>query len=296
MIPRVGGIAIKAGGPKQHFVFVVHAVFIVVFIKVVANTIVVVVERSRDAFKKFSSVGQAIAVPVIISPVHDTVVVVVPCGLFFAPETTGEAFLVNIQTTVVIVVGIFTVGDGVVVVVNVIEGRLAETLGHDSLVPNRLVESIVISVSVVAVIVIVVAVGPGEEIPVVLAGIVVKVEVAVNLKVIPYAVVIVVHVKPVEDGVVVIVQINGRIGKVTVNVSIHVVLEEVGSQFIGEVGFRAIVTVPLPDAGGQTNPRVECVPVIGHLIVGDSGVNGAVATEVVVPTADAFNRSATPVA
>ena len=73
-----------------------HPVFIIVFIDVVSNAVVVVVKRRGDAFEQLNSVGQSIAVPVVISPVDDAVVVVVPGGLFFTPET-AEEFLVNVR-------------------------------------------------------------------------------------------------------------------------------------------------------------------------------------------------------
>ena len=166
---------------------------------------------------------------------------------------------------------------------------------HDTAVPNGLVEAVVVGVSIVSVIIVVVAVGSGKEIPVVLTGVVVKVEVAVNLKEIPDAVVIVIHVKPIEDGVVIIVQIDGGVGEIAVNVAVNVVLEEVSTQFIGEIRFWAVVAVPLPNAGEQTNPCDISVSVVSYLGEGDAGVNGAIATEVVVPAPNTFDRCAAPI-
>ena len=128
MVPRVGRVPIKAGRPQENFVLVVHPVFIIVFIDVVSNAVVVVVKRRGDAFEQLNSVGQSIAVPVVISPVDDAVVVVVPGGLFFAPETAGKEFLINVQASIVVVVRVFAVRDSIVVVVNVVERGLAETL------------------------------------------------------------------------------------------------------------------------------------------------------------------------
>ena len=209
VVPRVGRVPIKAGRPQENFVLVVHPVFIIVFIDVVSNAVVVVVKRRGDAFKQLNSVGQSIAVPVVISPVDNAVVVVVPGGLFFAPETAGKEFLVNVQASVVIVVRVFAIWDSVVVVVNVVKCRLAEALGHDSTVPDRLVEAVVVGIGVVPVVVVVHTIISGEEIPVVLSCIVVKVEVTVHFEVVPNAIVIVVNIKPIEDGIVIVVQING---------------------------------------------------------------------------------------
>ena len=105
-----------------------HPVFIIVFIDVVSNAVVVVVKRRGDAFKQLNSVGQTVAVPVVISPVDNAVVVVVPGGLFFTPETARKEFLVNVQASIVVVVRVFAIRDSVVVVVNVVERGLAETL------------------------------------------------------------------------------------------------------------------------------------------------------------------------
>ena len=296
MVPRVGGVAVKASGPEKNLVLVVHTVFIIVLIKVVSGAVVVVVERCRDVREQLNGVGKAVAVPVVIGPVHDAVVVVVKGGLLFTPETTGDLFLVNVKSTVVVVIGVFTVGDTVVVVVNVVEAWRSQTLGHDPLVPHRLVEAVVVGVGVVAVVVVVNAVQAGEEVPVVLAGVVIEVEVAVDFEEVPDTVVVVVDVKPVKDGVVVIVEVNGRVGEVTVNVAVNIVLEKVSTEFIGEVGLRAVVAVPLPNTGRKADPGDVRVAVVGHLRVGDAGVDGTVATEVVVPTANALDGCAAPVA
>ena len=300
MVPWVGGVSVKASRPKQDFVFVVHAVLVIIFVKVVTDPVVVVVKRCDQVvgggWAKFCIVGQPVAVPIIVCPVHNTVVVVIPSGLFFAPETSREAFLVNVQATVVVVIGVFAVWNTVVVVVNVVNAGGAKALRHDTAVPNGLVEAVVVGVSIVSIVIVVVAVGSGKEIPVVLTGVVVKVEVAVNLKEIPDAVVIVIHVKPIEDGVVIIVQINGGVGEIAVDVAVNIVLEEVSTQFIGEIRFWTVVAVPLPNAGEQTNPCDVSVSVVGHLGEGDAGVNGTVATEIVVPASNPFDRCAAPIA
>ena len=105
-----------------------HAVFIVVLVQVVPCSVVVVVKGCCDAFQQFGGVGQTVAVPVVVHPVDHAVVVVVKGGLFFTPKATGNGFLINVQPTVVVVVGIFAIGDAVVVVVNVVKAGTAETL------------------------------------------------------------------------------------------------------------------------------------------------------------------------
>ena len=186
-----------------------HAVFVIVLVKVVSGAVVVVVERCRDADGQLHGVGDAVAVPVVIGPVDDAVVVVVEGGLLFAPETVRKQFLIDVEASVVVVVGVFTVGNTVVVVVNVVKAGGSQALRHDALVPHRLVETVVVSVCIVAVVVVVVAVAAGEEIPVDLAGVVVKVEVAVNFEEVPNAVVVVVNVEPVKDGVVIVIKVDG---------------------------------------------------------------------------------------
>ena len=158
VVPGVGGIAVKASGPEQHFVFIVHSVFVVVFVHVVSSAIVVVVERCSDTDQKFGRVGKAVAVPVVVSPVRDAVVVVVPGGLLFAPETSLKLLLVDVQASIVVVIGVFPIRYTVVVVVNVIDAWRTQALRHDTLVPNSLVETVVISVCIVSVIVVVIAI------------------------------------------------------------------------------------------------------------------------------------------
>ena len=135
-----------------------HAVFVIVFIQVVASPVVVVVKRRSDADAEFNGVGDTVAVPVVVGPVHDAVVVMVPCGLLFAPETPSDLFLVNVQAAVVVVVGVFAIGNSVVVVVHVVETWRAQALRHDALVPNGLEEPVTVCVGVVSVVVVVVAV------------------------------------------------------------------------------------------------------------------------------------------
>ena len=272
-----------------------HAVFVVVFIQVVASAVVVVVKRGSDADAEFNGVGDTIAVPVVVGPVHDTVVVMVPCGLLFAPETASDLFLINVQPAVVVVVRVFAIGNSVVVVVHVVEAWRSQALRHDALVPNGLEEAVTVSVGVVAVVVVVVAVCTREEIPVVLTGVVVKVEVAVDLKVIPNTVVVVVDIKPVEDGIVVVVKVDGGVGEIAVNIAIQVVLQQVSAQLVWEIGLRAVIAVPLPNAGRETYPCDVCISVVAHLTERDTGIDGSVAAEIVVPATDAFDRGATPV-
>ena len=167
------------------------------------------VEWCGDAFQQFCCVGQAIAVPIIISPVEDSVVIVVKSRLFFAPETSWKEFLVNVQPSVVIVIRVFSVRDSIVVVVNVVNTWAAKTLGQNSSVPHRLEESIVVCVRVVTVVIVIHTVCSLEEIAVVLSSIVVQVEVGINFKEIPDTIVIVVNIVPVVDCVVIVVQIYG---------------------------------------------------------------------------------------
>ena len=135
-----------------------HSILVVVFVQVVSSAVVVMVKRSGNAGLQFDKVGYPVAVPVVVSPVHNAVVVVVPSGLLFAPETTREEFLVNVQASIVVVVGIFTIGNSVVVVVNVVEAWRSQALGHDALVPNCLVEAVIISVGIVSVVIVVIAI------------------------------------------------------------------------------------------------------------------------------------------
>ena len=296
MVPRVGGVAVKASWPEKDLVLVVHTVFVVVLVKVVSGSVVVVVKRRREVLCQLNGVGKAVTVPIVVGPIHDAVVVVVPCGLLFAPETARNQLLVNVQTAVVIIVRVFAIGDAVVVVVNVVNARRAEALRHDSSVPNGLIESITVGVCIVSVIVVVNTVVALEEVAVVLTRIVIKVEVAVNFKVVPNTVVVIVDVEPVEDGVVIIVQINGGIGEVAVNIAVDVVLLQVRTQFIGEVGFGAVVAVPLPDTGRQTDPGDVGVSVVLHLGEGDGGIDVPVTTKVVVPAANSLHGRTAPVA
>ena len=158
VVPRVGGVSIEAGGPKQNLVFIVHAVLVVVLVEIVASSVVVVVEGCGNADQQLNGVGDAVAVPIVVGPVQDAVVVVIPRGLLLTPETTVDQFLINVEASVVVVVGVLAVRNAVVVVVDVVDAGRTKTLRHDALVPNRLVKSVVVCVSVVTVVVVVVAV------------------------------------------------------------------------------------------------------------------------------------------
>ena len=116
------------------------------------------VERCSDADQKLGRVGKAVAVPVVVSPVQDAVVVVIPGGLLFAPGTSLKLLLVDVQASIVVIIGVFPVRYAVVVVVNVIEAWRTQALRHDALVPNSLVETVVIGVCIVSVIVVVIAI------------------------------------------------------------------------------------------------------------------------------------------
>ena len=129
-----------------------------------------------------------------------------------------------------------------------------------------------------------------------MSSVVVQVEVTVDFKEIPNAVVVIVDVKPIKDSIVIVVEIDGGVGEIAVDIAIDIVLEEVSSQFIGEVGLRAIIAVPLPNTCLQTKPGYESITVVLHLSKRNGRVNGSVATEVVVPATNAFYRSTAPVA
>ena len=213
----------------------------------------------------------AVAVPVVVRPVGDAVVVVVERGLFLAPEATGDGFLVHVvRNAVVVVVGVFTVGNAVVVVVHVVEGGLAEPLAQDTQVPDCLEVPVAVGVKVVAVVVVVHAVQSAEEVRIQLAVVVVEVVVAVHFEVVPDAVVVVVHVKPIVDRVVIVVKIDRVVGEVAVGVAVDVVVVEVSAQLIGEVGLGAVVGLPLPEADQQAKPGDVGVAVVHDVRVGNA--------------------------
>ena len=199
MVPRVRGVSVKAGWPKKHFVFVVHTVFVIVFVDVVSGAVIVVVERLRDADCKFNVVRNTVAIPVIVCPIDDSVIVVIEWGFFFTPEATWEKCLINIEDTVVIVIGVFCVWDTVVIVVDVVQRWLSEALRHDSLVPNCLEESVFIDVSIIAIVIVVLTVCSTEEVAILLICIVVIVVIGIDFKVIPDTVVVVIDIVPVID-------------------------------------------------------------------------------------------------
>jgi hypothetical protein len=66
-------------------------------------------------------IAATIAVPIVVGPIEDTVVVMVPRGLFFAPETLQ--FLVNIKCAIVVIIVVLTIRNTIVVIVNVVEFR-----------------------------------------------------------------------------------------------------------------------------------------------------------------------------
>ena len=291
MVPRVGGVAPEACWPQQHLVFVLHPVLIVVFVKVVAHAVVVVVKgvdhgvRLPAAGGDLHRILDAIAVPVVVRPVFDAVVVVVKGGLFFAPETSRDGFLNVVGNAVVVVVGVFAVRDTVVVVVHVVVGRLTQALTQDAEVPHRLEVSVAVSIEIVAVVVVVHTVRAAEEVRIQLAVVVVKIVVAVHFKEVPNPVVVVVHVKPVVHCVVVVVDVDRVVREVAVGVTVHVVVVEIRTELVGEVRFGAVVGLPLPQADEQSEPRDVGVAVVDDVRVGDAGLRRAVATEVVEVTA-----------
>ena len=157
------------------------------------------IEWSGDADRKFNVVWNTVGIPIIVSPVNNSIVIVVEWGLFFAPETTREQSLVNIENTVVIIIGIFCIWDTIVVIVHVVKRWFAKTLGHDSTVPNCLEEAVFVDVRIVTVIVIVNTVCTAEEVTIFLACVVVVIVVGIDFEVIPNSVVIIVDVIPVID-------------------------------------------------------------------------------------------------
>ena len=80
-----------------------------------------------------------------------------------------------------------------------------------------------------------------------MARIVVQVVVCIDFKIIPKTVVVVIDIEPIKDGIVVVIEVDGVVKEVTIGVTIDIVLVEIGSQFIGEVRFRSVVRIPLPD-------------------------------------------------
>ena len=158
VVPRVCGVAVESLRPEHNFVDIMHSILVIILVNVIAGTVVIVIEWCYEIVwqsAKFNGVGNTITVPIIVSPVDDSIVVMVPSGLFFAPETTRELLLVTIEDTVVVIVWIFTVRNTVVVVVNVVYPRLLQSKRHDTAVPNGLVETVPICVSIVSIVVVV---------------------------------------------------------------------------------------------------------------------------------------------
>ena len=202
-------------------------------------------------------------------------------GLLFTPEATRDGFLNLVRNAVVVVVGVLTVGHAVVVVVDVVVGRLAQALAQDTEVPHGLEVAVAISVQVVAVVVVVHTVCAAEEVRIQLAAVVVEVVVGVHFEEVPDAVVVVVHVKPIVDCVVIVVDVDRVVGEVAVGVAVHVVVVEVSTQLVGEVRFGTVVGLPLPKADEQTKPGDVGVAVVDDVRVRDAGFRSTVAAEVV---------------
>ncbi len=286
MIPRVGGVATEACWPQQNLVFVLHAVLVVVVVQVVTHAVVVVVESVDHrvwlsaAGGNFHRILNPVAVPVVIRPVGNAVVVMVERGLFLAPETTGDGFLNVIRDAVVVVIGVFAVRDAVVVVVHVVVGRLPQALAQDTKIPHRLEVTVAISIEVVAVVIVVHTVCTAEEVRIQLAVVVVKVVVAVHFKEVPDAVVVVVHVIPVVDRIVIVIDVDGVVREVAVGVAINIIVVEIRTKFVGEVRFRTVVGLPLPETDQQSKPGDVGVAVVDNIRVGNAGFRSAVATEV----------------
>ena len=120
VVPRVGRVAVKSLWPQHDFVNVVHTIFIIIDVDVITISVVIMVECLCEGNCKLNVVWYTVAVPIIVSPVNNTIVVVIPCGLLFAPETTCNQLLISIKNTVVVIVRVFTIRNTIVVVIDVV--------------------------------------------------------------------------------------------------------------------------------------------------------------------------------
>ena len=136
-----------------------HSIFIVINVDIISITVVIVIECLSNGYCQFNSVVYSISVPIIVGPVNDAVVVMVPSRLLFSPETSSYFLLIAVEDSIVIIIRIFSIRDTVIVVINIVHSWLLKSKCHLSTIPNRLIESIIISIRVVAVIVVVYAVG-----------------------------------------------------------------------------------------------------------------------------------------
>ena len=128
MIPRIRRLLTETRGPEHNLVLVKHTVSIVIEVNVVAQTIVIVVPR-RDQWcrsRQFQSIDDPIAIPVIVSPIENAIVIVIPDTLLLTDET--QSLLDDIQNAVVIVVRILAIWYTIVVVVDVVIKRGQQTL------------------------------------------------------------------------------------------------------------------------------------------------------------------------
>ena len=162
---------------------------------------------------QLEAVGNSVPVPVVVGPVEDAVVVVVPRTLLLADKAHLVPLLNDIWLTVVVVVRVLAVGDAVVVVVDVVPLREHQALPQHALVPNCLVPPVPIGVGVQAVVVRVLAVCAGEVVGLVhsmeLPIVVVEVVVEIDLEVVPNAVVVVVDVEVIVHYVPIVVEVVG---------------------------------------------------------------------------------------
>ena len=63
--------------------------------------------------------------------------------------------MITIEDTVVVIVWVFTVRNTIVVVVDVVHTRLLQTKRHDPAVPNSLVETVSICVSIISIVIVI---------------------------------------------------------------------------------------------------------------------------------------------
>ena len=206
VIPWVGRIASEARWPEHDFILIVHTICVIVFVDVVTETVVVVVPWSNECVDTcvLRLVGPAIAVPIIVCPVENAVVVMIPSGLFFTPETLE--LLVDVRCTIVVVVPVFTIGDTVIVIVDIIELWEQKPLALNSLIPNGLEEPISIGIRICTIIVIVLTIESCEEVARrQCIGIVIPIAIRIDFEIIPDTVVIIVNIVQIEQAIQIIV-------------------------------------------------------------------------------------------
>ena len=122
VVPGVSRIRSVSTWPKHDLVFIIHPIFVVVWVYVVTKTIVVVIPWSYRMGSPSACllycIGYSVSIPVSVCPIGNPIVVMIPRALFFAPE--AYQLLICIQYSVIIVVWVFTVWNPIVVVIHVI--------------------------------------------------------------------------------------------------------------------------------------------------------------------------------